>query len=593
MKIALVGNQNSGKSSLFNLLCGAKQKIGNWPGVTIEEKKGVIKNTSHDLIDLPGIYSLNTFTKEEEITSNYLKNTKLDLIINVVDVTTFERSMYLTTQLKELKIPMILVLNMCDLLEKENLLINCDLLENILGVKVLKVSSKTKIGLSNLLKEIEKKEFINREIKIVDSTDLETKIIQRYNFIENLSKKVLKRQNNSVENKLDKILLNKYFGLPIFFLIMALIYFLSTGPVGSTISSYMELIINKFDFLIRNLLISFHASNWIISLTCEGIIAGVGAVVSFLPQLFILFLCINFLENSGYMNRITMLLDRFFHWLGLSGKSLIPFIVGSGCSVPAMMATRTIENEKEREKTLALTSFIPCSAKLPLVVLVSSFFFKKYRSLIAISLYFLAILVIIFLALFLKKKKKNVSYFISELPRYQIPSLSVILKDTLSKCIDFVKRAGSVILFSSIIIWCLSHLSPAFEFENDIKNSLLAHIGKTISFVFVPILKVNSWEASISALQGIIAKEQVVASMEILSEGQENIFLSSAFNFFTPLTAYSFCVFNLFSSPCINAIATLKQELKSRKKAIKIVFLQTIFAYILAVFISNIGGLFL
>ncbi|MCH5180261.1 MAG: ferrous iron transporter B [Erysipelotrichales bacterium] len=593
MNIALVGNQNSGKSSLFNSLCVTKQKIGNWPGVTIEAKMGVIKNTKHNLIDLPGTYSLIPYSSEEEITTNYIQNNKIDLIINVIDVTILERSLYLTTQLKETGIPMILALNMCDLLDKEHLKIDIDELERILGIKVVKISSKTNFGITELINEINKDKFINKKIFIKHDVDIEKTIANRYNFIDLVSKKVLKKEQENSNNKLDKIFLHKYFGIPFFIIIMAFVYYLSTSVVGNTLSILVETILANLISITNNVLVTLGTSNWLISLICDGILVGVGSVLTFLPQLLVLFLCINILENTGYMSRIAMLLDKLFHWLGLSGKSLIPFIVGSGCSVPAIMTARTIDNKKEREKTIALTSFIPCSAKLPLIVLISSFFFPNYRGLVSVSLYFLAILLIIFLALLLKKRKNEETYFISELPKYQLPDFKYIFKDTLQKCWDFIKRAGSVILFSSIIIWCLAHVSTSFSFTNDISNSVLAFIGKSISFIFYPILRVNSWEASISAIQGIIAKEQVVASMEILASGNSNLFVTDTFNFFTPLTAFSFCVFNLFSAPCISAIATIKQELRSTKKMLIIVVLQTLFAYVLASLISLVGGLFL
>ncbi|MCH5171919.1 MAG: ferrous iron transporter B [Erysipelotrichales bacterium] len=593
MNIALVGNQNSGKSSLFNILCGEKQKIGNWPGVTIEEKIGIIKNTNHTLIDLPGTYSLIPYSKEEEITAEYIKNNSVDLIINVIDVTLLERSLYLTTQLKETGIPIILALNMCDLLEKEHLKIDPKELGKLFGIKVVIISSKKKIGVSELINEINSNNYLNEKIYIKKNQSLEKTIENRYDFIDLVTQRVLKKEGNNSDNKLDKIFLNKYVGIPIFVLVMTIVYYLSTNIVGNTLSLFVENIIDSSILTINDVLLKCKTSEWLISLINDGIVVGVGSVLTFLPQLLVLFLCINILENTGYMSRIAMLLDKLFHWLGLSGKSLIPFIVGSGCSVPAIMTARTIENQKEREKTIALTSFIPCSAKLPLIVLISSFFFPNYQGLVAVSLYFLAIFVIVFLSFITKKRKSEESFFISELPKYQFPNLRYVFKDTLCKCWDFIKRAGSVILFSSIIVWCLSHISTSITFTNDISASILAFLGKSISFLFYPILKTNSWEASISALQGIIAKEQVVASMEILADNTKNIFSSGTFSFFTPLTAYSFCVFNLFSAPCISAIATLKQELKSTKKVIIIVMLQTLFAYILASSISIIGGIFL
>ena len=620
MNIALVGNQNSGKSTLFNILCGSNQKIGNWPGVTIDKKEGKILNSDNTLIDLPGIYSLNPYSEEEKVTINYLKNEKVDLIINVLDSTNLERSLYLTLQLKETQIDVVLAINMADLLAKRNIKLDINELSKSLHCSIFLVSSKSKLGINELISSINKKNYISSSKFIAFDGDLESLnakekdefclriygmnyldylIYKKYQFIENIIDKCCQKEIKGKPNlKLDKIFLNKIFGIPIFFLIMAIVYYISIGLVGGGLSSYLESLTDLVATNINNALFSLGVSPWLISLVCEGIITGVGAVLCFVPQLIMLFICLGILETSGYMSRISLLLDCFFHFLGLSGKSLIPFVIGSGCSVPAIMATKAIESSKEREKTIMLTPFIPCSAKLPLIILISSNLFPNYQGIVAISLYFLSFITIILVSLLMKTFSKNKydSSYISELPEYKVPNFSYIIRDTYEKTKSFVLRAGTVIFLCSIVIWCLAHINVSFTYvDNDIKNSLLALIGKIVAPVFYPILGTNSWEASISIIQGIIAKEQVVSSMEIiakLSNGKANLFLSNAFSFFTPLTAYSFCVFNMFSSPCISTIATTNKELKNKKKTFRVLLLQTSFAWILATLISLIGGLF-
>lgn len=625
MNVALVGNQNSGKSSLFNALCGTKQKVGNWPGVTIDKLEGKIKKTEWHLIDLPGTYSLNPYTAEEEITVNYLKNNKLDVIINVIDATNLNRSLYLTTQLLDLNIPLIIVLNMADLLENRGIKIEIPKLEKALNAKVFLISASKNKGIEKLKEYLKNNEFSqthnyvqfdktledklknkNRfeELKklsktnlMINNTDINDYIVQkRYHFIDEVLSIVLsKTSKKNISEKLDKIFLNKYLGIPIFIIIMGLIYVLSIKIGNGILGGVVDSGLNSFSEFIRLKLEDLSISPWLISLISDGIIQGVSSVLTFLPSLAILFLCINILESSGYMSRISLLLDRLFYKLGLNGKSLIPFIVGSGCAVPGITAARTIENIKEKEKTMALTSFIPCSAKLPLIILFATNFFPKYQLIVAVGLYFCAFLIIILLSLITQKisKLKSSSNFISELPEYKAPDFKYIFSDTLLKVKDFIVRAGTVILTCSIIVWCLSHLTFSFEYVEDISSSILAHIGKAISFIFVPMLKVNSWEATVSIMQGIIAKEQVVASMEILANLNHDASLfTGTFSFFTPLTAFSFCVFNLFSCPCISTIITLKKELKNTKKVAFIVLLQTLFAYVLASSITMIGSLF-
>lgn len=528
MKVGLVGNQNSGKTTLFNCLTGMNAKIGNWPGVTIEKKVGTIKGTKHEITDLPGIYSLSPYSAEEEVSRNFVFNENPDVIINIVDATCLERSLFLTTQLLESNCKVIVALNMADKLEEKGLTIDEKKMEEMLGAKVLKISALKEIGVEELIKEINKplKSKQNKVIpeylsKDYDLEKYEEIVNKKYSFIskviENSIKKKIKPE--AISDKLDKIFLNRWLAFPIFIIIMFLIYYLSVGIVGSFTVDLVGDSIGSFGEYIGNLMQNLGASEWGNSLVVDGIIAGVGAVLGFVPQLIILFTCISLLETTGYMSRISLLLDKIFRKIGLSGKSLIPFIVGSGCSVPGIMGTRIIENEDERKMTAILTPFIPCSAKLPIIALFAGYFFPNSSGIASSSLYFFAIMVIIISALIMKKFvfKHTSTTYISELPEYKLPSAKYILKDVLDKVMAFIKRAGTTILLCSIIIWFLLSFSFKMEYGVDVEESILAGIGTKISWVFKPILGENSWEATVSALQGLVAKEQVVSSMAVIN----------------------------------------------------------------------------
>lgn len=655
MKIGLVGNQNSGKTTLFNLLTGMNAKIGNWPGVTIEKKIGIIKNTDHEITDLPGIYSLSPYSIEEEITRKFIFDEKPDVIINIVDSTSLERSLYLTTQLLELDIKVIIALNMADILEKKGITIDIDKMEKLLGTKVLKISALKEIGINDLIREIGiydeiprnrifdayiefsideiieilPKQTLNKRfiaIKLLESdirfekftttriktiankltkrydTDLEETIAtERYKYIEDVKKQTFNKTKveDVLSDKLDKIFLNKWLAFPIFLVIMFWVYYLSVGVVGSFTVDWVASIMEEFGEVARISLERIGTSEWLESLVVDGIITGVSAVLGFIPQLIILFMCISVLETTGYMSRVALLLDNLFRKIGLSGKSLIPFIVGSGCSVPGIMGTRIIENQDEREMTTILTPFIPCSAKLPMIALFSGYFFEKNSGLASASLYFFAIIVIILSAIIMKKfvYKNTSSTYISELPEFKLPSLKYITKDVFDKTGSFIKRAGSLILICSIVIWFLLSFSPNLKYGIDIEESILASIGKKISWVFYPILGENSWGATVSAIQGLIAKEQVISSMSViagLAEGTEDasqIFAKDGiFGFFTGISAYSFMVFNLFSAPCFGAIGAMKKELGSNKKMLKAISFQTAFAWVLATLVYQVGS---
>ena len=641
MKICLVGNQNCGKTTLFNALTGMNQKIGNWPGVTLEKKIGIIKETNLEIIDLPGIYSLNAYTEEEKVSSNYILKEKPDIIINVIDATCLERSLYLTTQLLELKTIVIVVLNMLDLLEKKGIKIDISILKNELNTEVCQISALKQTGIDELIQYIKKYAVIgknynnkytaqstNNNIFQINNNynmfnckecqetcifknkkiDYEHRITNRYNCITKITQKCLYKKKKWIDKTemLDKIFLSKIFAIPIFILIMFGIYFLSVGVVGK----YTINITNSITTTISNsglrILQSLKIQEWLQSLIIDGAFKGVSAVLSFVPQLTILFTCISILEATGYMSRIAFLLDNFFRKIGLSGKAIIPFIIGSGCSVPGIMSSRIIENEDERKITTILVPFIPCSAKLPIIALFSGYFFEENAGIVSASLYFLSILIIIISSLLMRKYIffNTTGAFISELPDYKIPNFKYLLRDVKDKVLSFIKRAGTTILFSSIIIWFLLSFSINLDYGVSIDKSILASIGKKISWIFYPILGINSWEATVSAIQGLIAKEQVVSSMNIiagfvqnantLGAGACNTFnlatpsifsTQNTFGFFSKSSAYAFMFFNLFSAPCLAAISTIKKELGGFRKMFMAIAYQTTIAWILATLI--------
>lgn len=655
MRVCLVGNQNAGKTSLFNALTGMNQKVGNWPGVTIDRKEGIVKGTDLEIIDLPGVYSLNPFTSEEKITRDFLLNEQYDVILNIIDSTSIERSLYLTTQLIDLGKRVVIALNMCDLLKKKGFHVHEDILSEVLKMPVIKVSALKNEGIDKLIKTLEsidKYQLSNLKIfddsiekavtelspnidvnkrynalKILEEDNLYlkkahpeaeqiikslTKIYnkgldeviadERYNFI--VKNKNLffhsDKQEENISDKLDKIFLNKYAAIPIFVVIMALVYFLSVGLVGNVTTGLIE---NLFDLIKTSLssaLESINAWPWLISLLCDGIITGIGAVLNFIPQLIILFICISVLETCGYMSRISFFLDRLFRKFGLSGKSIIPFIVGSGCSVPGIMTARTIENEKEKKVTILLTPFIPCSAKLPVITLFTTFFFGSLAWLASVSLYFLAIIIILLSAIFFKKiyMKDETEHYILELPEYKKPSLRYVTRDVAEKVWSFIKRAGTIIFVCSVIVWFLTSFSWTFQYGVGIEHSILASIGSILAYVFYPVIGHLSWAATISALLGIVAKEQIVSTMAVIaglagnaSSGSLIFADSGIFSFFNGVNGYAFMVFCLFSAPCLGAISAMRKELNSRKAMFKAIAYQTLLAYVLASLINGIGTL--
>lgn len=683
-RCCLVGNQNSGKTLLFNVLTGMNQKVGNWPGVTVERKDGIIKGTDVEITDLPGIYSLSPYTQEEEVSRRYVVDENPDLIINIIDSTSIERALYLTTQLLELNKKVLVVLNMEDILAKKGYRIDSKALSDKLGTTVVSISALKKTGIKELIQTIDESDRLihtntEKQIYPADVEDLVEDIIKRldadvsekrfaavkiierdkryyskfykeryesaieklekkydtdteqlvaslrYDYIEQIrNSSVEKKEVPSLTQKIDRVLLNKWTAIPIFLVVMVLVYLLSVGFVGGATVGIVNLLFNggnEIEFAIpfcsftveineiqglgpwlAECITNAGGHEWAAALVADGAVAGVGAVLNFVPQIAILFLLISLLETCGYMSRVTFLFDRAFKKLGMSGKSLIPFIVGTGCSVPAIMSTRTLEDKNEHEMTVTLTPFMPCSAKLPIILCFIGGIFAPMMGegnawIITFLMYILAIVVIILAGFLLNKffvKNKATSY-ITELPEYHAPSASYVGKDVWEKTWAFIKRAGTIIFLSSVIIWVMLNLNYKFQPVEDIEESLLANLGRAISWIFAPMLGMNfSWGASVSAVQGLVAKEMVVSSMEVITavgEGGDVFTGNGTFAFFNGFSAMGYMVFTLFSAPCFGAIGAMRRELGSSKAMWKAILFETCLAWVLASVIG-IWGVF-
>lgn len=675
MKCALVGNQNSGKTTLFNLLTGMNQTVGNWPGVTIERKEGTIRETDIQVVDLPGIYSMSPYTSEEEVSRKFVIYEKPDLIINIIDATSIERSLYLTTQLLELDAKVIIALNMSDIMAEKGVKIDVKKLEQELHTTIVSISALKKTGIDELIEKIKSEDILSnihqriytsdvedavdfilqhhkdhhfstfegvkiferdRSFSILADSEVEAKIAEvekkqgmdseqiiadeRYNFIGKIKAKsiTVDRPQITITDKIDAVILNRWLAIPIFVLVMAFVYYISVGVVGQLTTAFIDgffngmTSVNLFGNTINasfigvgpwlgKLITGAGGSLWAASLIRDGIVAGVGVVLNFVPQLIVLFIFLSLLETSGYMSRIAFFLDRIFKKFGLSGKSLIPFIIGAGCSVPGIMTARTVENEKERRMTVVLTPFIPCSAKLTIIALFAGAFYGTYSWLITLSLYMFSIVIIFLSALVMKKLiyKTEDSSFISELPDYHVPSFRYVFRDVYDRTSAFIKRAGTIIFLFSVILWVLASFTWSFSYVDGqnvlIGQSMLAGIGNSLAWAFYPMLGGHwSWAAAVSAIQGLVAKEQVISSMKIISglaEGSSEIsmFNTSTFSFFNGWSAYAFMVFNLFSAPCFGAIGAMRSELGSTKRVIGAVVFQTLLALSLATLIGLIG----
>lgn len=667
IKIALAGNPNSGKTTLFNALTGSNQFVGNWPGVTVEKKEGRLKKRSDVIItDLPGIYSLSPYTLEEVVARKYLIDEAPDAILNIVDGTNLERNLYMTTQLTELGIPVVVCINMMDVVRKRGDKLDLEGLSRAIGCKVVEISAlrgdgveeaaeaaieAAKLGkkspshifsgeVEHALAHIEEAaihelpkekqrwyaiKIFERDARVIEKLGLGSDIIshietdikeveraldddaesiitnERYNYISRILLGIYKKKNNgmSISDKIDRVLTNRFAALPLFALMMFLVYFISVTTIGTWATDFANEglfgegwyffgnFVPGIPVLVTNWLSYIGCAEWLISLIVDGIIGGVGSVLGFVPQMLTLFLILSFLEACGYMSRIAFVMDRVFRKFGLSGKSFIPILVGTGCGVPGILASRTIENERDRRITIITTTFIPCGAKLPLIALISSAFFGN-SAWVAVGAYFIGIAAIAVSGIMLKKTRSFAGEdapFVMELPPYHMPTLGNLLRATWDRGWSFIKKAGTIILISSIIIWAGSTVGwqdGAFGWSADmpLETSILGYVATGLSFIFAP-LGFGNIKATVATFMGLIAKEEIVAVFGVLDFGS-----------MTALSAFAFMVFNLLCAPCFAAMGAIKKEMNSTKWTAFAIGYQCVFAYAMAFCIYQLGMLF-
>ena len=580
---ALLGNPNVGKTTLFNALTGSNQYVGNWAGVTVEKKEGFIDNKIK-IVDLPGIYAMDTYSNEEKVSKEFLQNGNVDVIINIVDASSLDRNLYLTTQLKQFNKPIILVLNMIDVAISKGLDIDFNLLSQKLGVKIIPIVASKGKGISDVKDCILKKDYITTSSNSLKFKDEK----ETYAYIEALLKSSTNKNNDnkvSISEKIDKIVLNRLLAYPLFFGSLFLIFMFTFNWVGQPLADFLDSLLNdSFVPFLSNLLAN--NSPWFSSLLIDGIVGGVGSVIVFLPVILALFLGISFLEDSGYMARAAFIMDKLMRKMGLSGKAFIPLIVGFGCSVPGIMSARTLESEKDRKLTALLVPLMSCNARLPVYALFASVFFPGRETLMVFSLYLMGIGLAFGIGLLFKNTlfKKDEEPFIIELPEYKLPEPKSLLIHTWEKGKGFLKKAGTIIFSISVIVWFLSNFNTTGMV--DINSSFLASIGRFINPLFIP-LGFATWQNSISLLTGLMAKEVVVGTMGVIYGGDLTHILA---NYFTPLSAYSFLVFVLLYTPCVSVIATMKKEY-GNKMAIFSLTYQLVLAWIVSFIIFNVGSL--
>lgn len=654
IKIALAGNPNCGKTTLFNQLTGSSQYVGNWAGVTVEKKQGRVNSDKYKItaVDLPGIYSLSPYTPEEIVSRDCLLNEEIDVIVNIVDATNIERNLYLTTQLLELDKPLVIALNMMDILKKNGETIDIKILESGFGVPIVPISASKNEGInflietaykiallksvapkdiyssdiSNVLLKIEKilknshetknlrfksvklfegdnlaensvsKNLLNKindyknEIPITEYFDREMIIAdQRYKYICRICKKAVHKKYSkpeTISDKIDRIATGKFTAIPVFILLLFSIFFITFGSVGGFFCDITNLFLNEnLSALISSSLKYIGASEWAVSLVCDGIIAGIGSVLSFLPQILILFALLSILEDSGYMARATFIMDRPMRKIGLSGRSFVPMLMGFGCSVPAIMSARTLNSIKDRRLTILITPFMSCSAKMPVYLLIIGLFFAQQGALVILAVYMLGIISAILTALLFKNTilKGESSPFLMELPPYRLPTAKSLWLHIWERLKDFLTKAGTVLLGASIIVWFLQSFDLSLHFTENNSDSILAVIGKAVSPIFT-LCGFGDWRAVVALLTGIAAKESIVSTLAVLYDG-------SVLSDFTPLTAFSFLCFVLLYTPCIAAISTIHREMQSRKwTAISIIY-QFVFAWFVSACVYQFGML--
>lgn len=585
MKIALVGNPNVGKTTFFNILTKSNQKVGNYPGITVQKKVG---NLTEDIeiIDLPGIYSLESLSIEEKISLDYIKNEKPSLILNILDSSNLYRNLFLTFQLKQFNIPVVVILNMIDLAVKNNIIIDYEKLSKLLDCPVFAINANKKQG----TKEVEnflKNQNSNLTVSYSKKYDYSNPedIYKEIDSILDSCVKIGEKKNNNFTEKLDSILLNKYLSIPIFILIFYLVFKITFSWIGTPLSDLLdEFIADKLTPLIQNLI--SNTSPLFQSFILDGIVAGVGSVLVFFPVILCMFVCLTFLENCGYISRAAIIIDKFMRLFGLSGKAFLPMMMSFGCTVPAIMGTRTFESEKDRKTCIFLLPLMSCNARLPVYLLFTSVFFKNNAELVIMGLYLLGIIVAIIVGLIMNmfSKETKSEIFILELPNYQLPTLSYMIKESFNKLSSFFKKIGTLIFSISIIIWFLSNFN--FSGFTTIENSFLYSIGNFLAPIFAP-LGFGIWQASLSLLTGLMAKEVIISSMGVIFGANLEMILPS---FFTPAAAISFLVFVLLYTPCISVISTIKHEYGTKLMFVSIIF-QLVLAYSVSFLIFNIINL--
>ena len=674
IKIALAGNPNSGKTTLFNALTGSAQFVGNWPGVTVEKKEGKLKK--HDgvtVVDLPGIYSLSPYTLEEVVARNFLLGERPDAILNIIDGTNLERNLYLTTQLTELGIPVVVAINMIDVVRKNGDVINVKELSRQLGCKVVEISALKGDGVTlaaeaaveaagnaktvpmhtfsgvveHALAHIEEVTVHNmpeeqqrwyaiklfeRDEKVIESLKLDEDALkhierdivaaetecdddaesiitnERYLYIASLMKSCCKKKNAgllSASDKIDKVVTNRFAALPIFAAVMFLVYWVAMGPFGSMLTDWTNDVLGA-EILQGNaaaLMEGRGAADWLSGLVVDGIIGGVGAVLGFVPQLLVLFLMLCILEDVGYMARVAFIMDRIFRKFGLSGKSFIPMLVGTGCGVPGVMASRTIENERDRRMTIMTTCFIPCGAKMPIVGMFAGALFGG-SGLVAVSAYFIGVAAIIISGIMLKKTKPftgEPAPFVMELPAYHVPAAGNVLRGTWERGWSFIKKAGTIILLSAIVLWFLQgfgFVDGKFGMVEDNNSSLLAAIGGAIAFIFAP-LGFGDWQSTVATVTGLIAKENVVTTFGVLfhvaGEVAEDTpaLLTAVAAHYSAISAYSFMIFNLLCAPCFAAMGAIRREMNNAKWTWAAIGYMCVFAYAVSLIVYQFGAWFI
>ena len=621
MKIALTGNPNSGKTTLFNAITGKIEHVGNWPGVTIEKKEGDVKknlkSTAEDItaVDLPGAYSMSPFTSEESITSDFIKNENPEVIINIVDATNLSRSLFFTTQLLELDIPVVVALNKSDLVKKKGTEIDIKLLSELLACPVVRTVSNAERenGLQELITVVvetkgksQKPPLDTRDVDLTDKAAVDASDRERYEVVNDIVGKVEKRKiQTSTQTKqdvADRFIAHKWFGLPIFALIMWGVFSISQTYLGTFIAEYLVGWIDAFYALVEGAL-GESVSPLLSTLLLDGIIGGVGAILGFLPLIMVLFFLLALLEESGYMSRVALIMDRFFKKVGLSGRSIIPMIIGTGCAIPGIMATRTIKDERQRRTTAMLTPFMPCGAKLPVIALFSGVFFKD-AAWVGTSMYFLGIFLIILGALIIRKitgEEKTTNYFIMELPEYKIPSIKKATLSMLDRAKAFIVKAATIILVCNVVVQIMQTFNWQFNVvaEGAEGTSILASIANPFAILLIP-LGFGVWQLAAAAVTGFIAKENVVATLAVVYgitnfiDPEEFVLMEGASSVaevmgLTSIAALAYLVFNLFTPPCFAAIGAMNAEMESKKWVIGAVAFQLAMGYVVA-FIVYQGG---